>query len=104
LLQHVDLLIGNSSSGIIEAASFALPVVDIGIRQRGRERGRNVLDAEPTAASILDRIGTARGEGFRRSLEGMENPYGDGQASGRIVAVLASVPLGEELLIKRARR
>jgi UDP-hydrolysing UDP-N-acetyl-D-glucosamine 2-epimerase len=104
LLQYVDLLIGNSSSGIIEAASFALPVVDIGIRQRGRERGRNVLDAEPTAASILDRIGTARSEGFRRSLEGMENPYGDGQASGRIVAVLASVPSGEELLIKRARR
>ncbi len=104
LLQYVDLLIGNSSSGIIEAASFALPVVDIGIRQRGRERGCNVLDAEPTAASILDRIGTARSEGFRRSLEGIENPYGDGQAAGRIVAVLASVALGEELLIKRARR
>jgi UDP-N-acetylglucosamine 2-epimerase (non-hydrolysing)/GDP/UDP-N,N'-diacetylbacillosamine 2-epimerase (hydrolysing) len=103
LLQHAGLLIGNSSSWIIEAASFALPVVDIGIRQRGRERGRNVLDAEATVASILDRIVTARSEGFRRSLEGMENPYGDGQAAGRIVAVLASVPLGEELLIKRAR-
>jgi UDP-N-acetylglucosamine 2-epimerase (non-hydrolysing)/GDP/UDP-N,N'-diacetylbacillosamine 2-epimerase (hydrolysing) len=103
LLGHVDLLVGNSSSGIIEAASFALPVVDVGIRQRGRERGRNVLYAEPTVASILDRISTARSEGFRRSLEGMENPYGDGRAAGRIVAVLASVPLGEELLIKRAR-
>jgi UDP-N-acetylglucosamine 2-epimerase (non-hydrolysing)/GDP/UDP-N,N'-diacetylbacillosamine 2-epimerase (hydrolysing) len=101
LLQYVDLLMGNSSSGIIEAASFALPVVDVGIRQRGRERGRNVLDAEPNAASILDRVGTARSEGFRRSLEGMENPYGDGRAAGRIVAVLASVPLGEQLLIKR---
>jgi len=103
LLQFVDLLVGNSSSGIIEAASFALPVVDVGIRQRGRERGRNVLDAEATVASILDRIRTARGEGFRCSLEGMENLYGDGRASERIVAVLASVPLGEELLIKRAR-
>ncbi len=101
LLQYVDLLMGNSSSGIIEAASFALPVVDIGIRQRGRERGRNVLDAEATAASILDRVGTARSEAFRRSLEGMENPYGDGRAAGRIVSVLASVALGEELLIKR---
>ena len=103
LLQYVNLLVGNSSSGIIEAASFGLPVVDVGIRQRGRERGRNVLDAEPTAASILDRINVARSKGFRRSLEGMENPYGDGRAAGRIVAVLASVPLGEELLIKRAR-
>lgn len=103
LLQYVNLLVGNSSSGIIEAASFGLPVVDVGIRQRGRERGRNVLEAEPTVASILERISMARSEGFRRSLEGMENPYGDGRAAGRIVAVLASVPLGEELLIKRAR-
>jgi UDP-hydrolysing UDP-N-acetyl-D-glucosamine 2-epimerase len=103
LLQNVDLLVGNSSSGIIEAASFALPVVDIGIRQRGRERGRNVLHAEPTVASILDRIGIARSEEFRRSLEGMENLYGDGRAAERIVAVLTSVPLGEGLLIKRVR-
>jgi UDP-N-acetylglucosamine 2-epimerase len=96
-------LVGNSSSGIIEAASFALPVVDVGIRQRGRERGRNVLTAEPSVASILDRIRTARSQQFRRSLEGMENLYGDGRAAERIVTVLASVPLGEELLIKRAR-
>jgi len=101
LLQHVDLMVGNSSSGIIEAASFALPVVDVGIRQRGRERGRNVLTAEPTVASIMEQIEIARSEEFRRSLKGMENLYGDGRASERIVAVLASVPLGEEILIKR---
>jgi len=103
LLQHVNLLLGNSSSGIIEAASFALPAVNVGIRQQNRERGSNVLDAEPTAASILDRTRTASSETFRRSLEGMENPYGDGRASGRIVEVLASVVLGEELLMKRAQ-
>ena len=101
LLQFVDLLVGNSSSGIIEAASFALPVVDVGIRQRRRERGRNVLTAEPTVASILDRVSIARSEEFRRSLKGMENLYGDGRASERIVEVLAAVPLGEDLLIKR---
>jgi UDP-N-acetylglucosamine 2-epimerase (non-hydrolysing)/GDP/UDP-N,N'-diacetylbacillosamine 2-epimerase (hydrolysing) len=101
LLQFVDLMVGNSSSGIIEAGSFALPVVDVGIRQRGRERGRNVLTAEPTVASIQKQIGIARSEEFRCSLKGMENLYGDGNASERIVAVLASVPLGEELLIKR---
>jgi UDP-hydrolysing UDP-N-acetyl-D-glucosamine 2-epimerase len=102
LLQHVDLLLGNSSSGIIEAASFALPVVNVGMRQRGRERGRNVLDAEPTVDSILDRVALARSDTFRQSLNGMENIYGDGEATGRIVAVLASTPLGEDLLIKRA--
>ena len=102
LLQYVDLLVGNSSSGIIEAASFALPVVDVGIRQRGRERGRNVLHAEPAVAFILEQISIARSGEFRSSLKRMENLYGDGRASGRIVAVLASVPLGDELLIKRA--
>ena len=102
LLRCADLLVGNSSSGIMEAASFALPAVNVGIRQRGRERGRNVLDAEATQASILDRLCMARSREFRRSLAGMENPYGDGHASERIAEVLASVPLTEELLIKRA--
>jgi len=103
LLQQVEFLLGNSSSGIIEAASFALPVVNVGIRQQGRERGRNVLDAEPDAASILDRIQTARSQEFRQSLKGMANPYGDGCASQRIVGVLTSLSLGEELLMKRAQ-
>jgi UDP-hydrolysing UDP-N-acetyl-D-glucosamine 2-epimerase len=103
LLGQVEFLLGNSSSGIIEAASFALPAVNVGIRQQGREHGRNVLDAEADARSILDRIQTARSEEFRLSLRGMSNPYGDGCASQRIVSVLASVPLGEELLIKHAR-
>ena len=103
LLPHVEFLLGNSSSGIIEAASFALPAINVGIRQQGRERGRNVLDAEPEAASILDRIQTARSQEFRQSLKGMANLYGDGCASQRIVAVLTSLSLGEELLIKRAR-
>jgi UDP-hydrolysing UDP-N-acetyl-D-glucosamine 2-epimerase len=103
LLQHVEFLLGNSSSGIIEAASFALPAVNVGIRQQGRERGRNVLDAEPDAGPILDRIQTARSAEFRQSLKGMANLYGDGCASQRIVSVLTSLPLSEELLIKRAR-
>jgi len=102
LLRSVDLLVGNSSSGIMEAASFALPAVNVGIRQRGRERARNVLDAEASAASILDRVGVALTDDFRHSLCGMENPYGDGHAAERIVSVLTSAPLGEELFIKRA--
>jgi UDP-hydrolysing UDP-N-acetyl-D-glucosamine 2-epimerase len=101
LLGNVDFLVGNSSSGIIEAASLGLPVVNVGIRQYGREHGRNVLDADAELDCILDRIAVARSEEFRSSLKGMENLYGDGNASGRIVKVLASVPLGEELLMKR---
>jgi UDP-N-acetylglucosamine 2-epimerase (non-hydrolysing)/GDP/UDP-N,N'-diacetylbacillosamine 2-epimerase (hydrolysing) len=101
LLRSADLLVGNSSSGIMEAASFAVPVVNVGIRQRGRERARNVLDAEAMPESVRAQIEKALSPGFRRSLEGMENPYGDGKASERIVRVLASVPLGSELLIKK---
>ncbi len=102
LLRKVDALVGNSSSGIMEAASLGIPAVNVGIRQRGRERGRNVLDAEAAAAPILQRVREALDVGFRRSLQGMENPYGDGHAAERIAAVLATVPLGEDLLVKHS--
>jgi UDP-N-acetylglucosamine 2-epimerase (non-hydrolysing)/GDP/UDP-N,N'-diacetylbacillosamine 2-epimerase (hydrolysing) len=75
--------------------------VNIGLRQQGRERARNVIDAAPDTASILAAIAKAKSVAFRRSLEGMTNPYGDGLASEKIVGVLTAVPLGEELLMKR---
>jgi UDP-N-acetylglucosamine 2-epimerase (non-hydrolysing)/GDP/UDP-N,N'-diacetylbacillosamine 2-epimerase (hydrolysing) len=103
LLRHVDALIGNSSSGIMETASFALPTVNIGLRQKGRERARNVLDAEPEAEDIRQKIAQARSEAFRHSLAGMENLYGDGHASEKIVDVLTTIPLTQDLLIKRAQ-
>lgn len=102
LLRAVDMLVGNSSSGIMEAASFALPVVNVGMRQRGREHGRNVLDAEARSESILEQIALAKTRDFRCSIEGIANPYGDGHAAERIAQVLATVPLDEELRIKRA--
>ena len=102
LLRQVALLIGNSSSGIMEAASFALPVVNVGFRQKGRERARNVLDAEPETKAILTKIAEAMSHEFRESLAGMTNPYGDGHASEKIVQVLTTVPLSEELIVKRA--
>jgi UDP-hydrolysing UDP-N-acetyl-D-glucosamine 2-epimerase len=102
LLRHVQMLVGNSSSGIMETASFALPTVNVGFRQKGRERAKNVLDADPNPADILEKIAQAGSEAFRKSLAGMENPYGDGHAAQRIVRVLTEVPLGDKLLIKRA--
>ena len=100
LLRQVDLLLGNSSSGIMETPSFALPTVNIGLRQEGRERARNILDSPADAASILEKVRVARSTEFRQSLEGMTNPYGDGHASEKIVNVLTTVPLSPELLIK----
>jgi UDP-hydrolysing UDP-N-acetyl-D-glucosamine 2-epimerase len=101
LLKQVDVLIGNSSSGIMESASFALPTVNVGLRQQGRERARNVIDAAPETRAILDAIAAAKSAEYRRSLHGLTNPYGEGVASQKIVEVLTSVPLGEELLMKR---
>jgi UDP-hydrolysing UDP-N-acetyl-D-glucosamine 2-epimerase len=102
LLANVDLMVGNSSSGIIETASLALPTVNVGVRQYGRERARNVLDAEANKPSILEKIEEARSHRFKSSLEGMTNPYGDGHAAERIIQILTSVPLGADLLRKRA--
>jgi UDP-hydrolysing UDP-N-acetyl-D-glucosamine 2-epimerase len=101
LLREVAVLIGNSSSGIMEAASFGVPVVNIGFRQKGRERARNILDAEPETFAIVAQIAKARSQVFRDSLAGMTNPYGDGHAAETIVRVLTTTSL-ERLLVKRA--
>jgi len=101
LLPQVNVLVGNSSSGIMETASFALPTVNVGLRQQGRERARNIVDAAPDVDSILEAVEKARSREFRQSLEGMTNPYGEGFASETIVDVLTTVPLSQELLMKR---
>jgi UDP-hydrolysing UDP-N-acetyl-D-glucosamine 2-epimerase len=101
LLAQADALLGNSSSGIMEAATFGLPVVNIGLRQQGRERAQNILDALAQTDDIVQKIERAFDPDFRTSLAGMENPYGDGRAAERIAEVLATVPLGERLLMKQ---
>ena len=101
LLGRAAAMVGNSSSGIIEAASFGLPVVDVGIRQQGRIRGRNVVHADSDRGSIGAALRRALSPEFRESLAGLENPYGDGSASERIVERLATVPLDQKLLVKR---
>jgi UDP-hydrolysing UDP-N-acetyl-D-glucosamine 2-epimerase len=102
LLRQVTVLVGNSSSGIMEAASLGLPVVNVGFRQKGRERAGNVLDAAPEANSIRARIEEARSPQFRERLADLVNPYGEGRAAEKIVEVLTTVPLSAELLVKRS--
>ena len=100
LLGNAAALVGNSSSGIMEAASFALPTVNVGIRQQGRERARNIIDSLAETSAIHAAIQRALSPEFRETLRGMTNPYGDGTAAATIARVLASVPL-EGLLIKQ---
>ncbi len=101
LLRCACLMVGNSSSGIMETPSLALPAINIGMRQQGRERAENILDAAPQRGAILEAMDRALEPGFRRSLQGMTNPYGNGHAAERIARVLERAPLGEQLLHKK---
>jgi GDP/UDP-N,N'-diacetylbacillosamine 2-epimerase (hydrolysing) len=91
-----DLMVGNSSSGIIEAASFGTPVINVGLRQNLRERNANVCDvaAEPQALAQAVRDALARGK------LAPANVYGDGHAGARIVALLAALRVTPEILLK----
>lgn len=101
LMRHVAAMVGNSSSGLVEAASFRLPVVNIGTRQGGRLRPRNVIDTAPVRDEIVAAVSMATSEAFRATLTDVVNPYGDGKAAGRIVSRLRDVPLDDALLRKR---
>ena len=100
VMHYAGAMVGNSSSGIIEAASFRLPVVNIGDRQRGRLRARNVVDVPVKASEITRAIRYVLGRRFRESLKGLKNPYGQRRAGYTIAHRLAAVPINRRLLIK----
>jgi UDP-hydrolysing UDP-N-acetyl-D-glucosamine 2-epimerase len=83
LYKHARFIIGNSSSGIVEAASVPIPAVNVGTRQIGRAAGRNVLFVDSDRESIRKGIAAAQDSDFRRSIAGMVNPYGDGHSCKR---------------------
>jgi len=100
LLSHADLMVGNSSSAIWEAPSFSLPAVNIGDRQKGRKRAENVIDARQRTPEIRSAIQRALEPSFRDCLRHMKNPYGDGNASMRIIRILSSIEFGPRLMQK----
>jgi UDP-hydrolysing UDP-N-acetyl-D-glucosamine 2-epimerase len=101
MMKLAAAMVGNSSSGIIEAASFELPVVNIGTRQGGRLRASNVIDVGYGRRVILAGIAAATAPEFRASLKGLLNPYCRGNASQIIKDRLKSVELGEALIRKK---
>lgn len=94
-------MVGNSSSGIVEAGWFRLPVVNIGSRQEGRIRGENVIDVGLQRDEIRQAIQRALSPEFRAQLHDLPNVYGNGYAAEMITEVLREAPLGERLLRKR---
>lgn len=101
LMANASLMVGNSSSGIVEAATFRLPVVNIGTRQSGKLKPQNIIDCGYSTDSINDAINIALSPEFRDSLLRMVNPYGDGKSGSRIADILCTVPIDDTLLRKR---
>lgn len=99
-MRHAEAMVGNSSSGIIEAAHFDLPVVNIGDRQKGRERSTNVIDCAADFDAIRAALQRAQSTEFRASLAGMKNVYGGGQAGSCIRRVLEGIRSPRDLLVK----
>ncbi len=101
LLEHAACLVGNSSSGIMEAASLELPVVNIGMRQQGRTRAANIIDAPAVQEDITQAIDRACSPAFRATLRGLQNPYGDGHAAQAIARAIMSIEFNAEFVIKQ---
>lgn len=101
LLKHASILIGNSSSGIIEAPSFKLPVINIGERQYRREQAKNIINVDYNVDDIYNSAEQIlANDEFRKTLEHISNPYGDGTASDIIVRILKKIEITQELLQK----
>jgi UDP-N-acetylglucosamine 2-epimerase (non-hydrolysing)/GDP/UDP-N,N'-diacetylbacillosamine 2-epimerase (hydrolysing) len=101
LMRLAAAIVGNSSSGIFEAPSFKLPAVNVGTRQHGRLRARNVVDVGYDKAAIVQGIRFALGDAeFRAALRDCTNPYGDGRTAPRTVDILQRLRLVPALLTK----
>ena len=102
LMKIATVMVGNSSSGIIEAPSFGLPVVNIGSRQEGRERAENVIDVDYDKEQIETAIKKALDDGnFEEKVTKCKSPYGDGKAGIRIADILSRIKIDKKLLQKR---
>ncbi|MFW9938511.1 MAG: UDP-N-acetylglucosamine 2-epimerase [Candidatus Thorarchaeota archaeon] len=101
LLSNANLLIGNSSSGLIESPILKLPVVNIGDRNKGRESAENVINVPYDANLIKEAIKKGMTPEFKKKCEKVINPYGDGKASERIVKIIEDLKIDKNLLIKK---
>jgi len=102
LMYHADMMIGNSSSGIIEAPSLGLPVINVGSRNTGREHGDNVIFVKPNYKDIIEAINKVlKDKDFIKKVKKKSNPWGDGKTSERIINVLKNIKITEKFLRKK---
>jgi len=95
-LQFVDGVVGNSSSGLAEAPTFKIGTVNIGDRQKGRLKAKSVIDCKPAKGLIKEAINTLYRKNFQKILHMVDNPYGKGGATEKIIEVLRAANIPEE--------
>jgi len=96
-LQFVDGVVGNSSSGLMEVPTFKIGTINIGDRQKGRLKAKSIIDCEPTKASIKQAIDTLYSEDYQKDFSSVKNPYGEGNATEKIMEVLQETTLPKNL-------
>ena len=96
-LQYIDAVVGNSSSGLLEAPSFKIATINIGDRQKGRIKALSVIDCEPKKEEILKAFKEIYSKEFQEKLKNVENPYGESCPSKQIIEVLKNVNLANIL-------
>ncbi|CAO3363716.1 UDP-N-acetylglucosamine 2-epimerase [Azospirillum palustre] len=104
LMRQARLMVGNSSSGLVEAASFKLPVVNVGGRQDGRLAPPNVVSVPAAASAIAAAVRQTTSLQFKSALKSLDNPYGDGTAAPRMLDLLRTLPAGPDLVRKHFHR
>ena len=100
-LKYATMVIGNSSSGLVEVPSFKIPTINIGDRQKGRLQAESVINCEPTEAEVLVAMDKACNEQFRLVCAEVMNPYGDGNTSQKVVELMKQKIANEEVVLKK---
>lgn len=100
-MKYCRFVIGNSSSGLIEAPSFCVPTINIGDRQKGRIKAKSVIDCKPEKKEIIRAIDKALSQAFAESVVGIENPYGKGGVSSKILNIIKKF-LEEDISLKKS--
>lgn len=101
LMKYCIFMIGNSSSGLLEAPSFNKPAINIGRRQAQRLRGQNVIDCKFNKDQIKKAMDKAQSTNFIKKIRNIKNPYGDGNSSEKILKILKKIKINDKLMIKK---
>ena len=96
-------MVGNSSSGLLEAPSFKIASINVGNRQNDRVRAKSTLNSSYNKKEIIKKIKLASSIKFQKKIMNVKNPYGDGNSAKRIVKILMSRKIDEKFLTKKIR-